>query len=400
MRSNEVIQGTEGGALFTSIPFSDRSALYAESEPMTVAVRALDIDRLMHIRQLGLKHLATAPDREDMSFYRNPTGTRYEHSLTAALGAVDIATYLGFSGSDISKLRIAALLHDRKMPALGDATQMVDKPNLDEEKFWDEDLPDKAWEYMASQGATHDEIHAIINNEGPLGQILNIADRISYVTGDLQDLNRPPLDSKLGNIYKELAVDPASGEIHFINHKRLRQFLLERAWLFGMFYLDDPGQAKDFAVASMVSEFYDPQSSENDSLTPRRLRQMTDENLIQFLAQKFGIKSADFHDASKWGLRYTRTKTLEGATNTLNAINSDKRYRGLGIKKSVGFKPSTEFRVWDEFEQTHLPAHEFFNYGTSQFINGLSKDQEGFLVIYTDANNNGPTKHILRQRII
>ena len=394
---------TRDGAIRISIPFTDNRVSFSENDEFTKAVRALDIDRLRGIRQLSLKALINS-NADGTNSYDQLTGTRYEHVLSTAYYAVEIGRNLGLSEEELFKLRAGGLLHDRKMPAFGDPTQRLDPKRLDEEDHWDEDLPDSAWEYLTRYGATKKELREQLDNmihgRGFYGSILNIADRISYVVGDLKQQNRPPLHPTQGDIYKDVVYDEKSGELFFKDPSRLRFFLWERAELFSRFYIDPQGQADDFVIASLIAPFYHPESTENDALTPHRLRQMTDRDLISYLAEKYGVDEESFYKGQEWKPKYVQTQTLDEALDVLDDLQADSTLRPLGIKVRKGFKPSTDLKVWDKLTMSPVPASDLFSYGMSPYIHELVKDSTGYLVIYTDIANQGITKLITSPRII
>lgn len=374
------------------VPFSTQIEQFSADPELVEAADALDIDRLKYIRQLGIKFV------DPTSPFTNPHSTRYAHTFLAAYFATEIGKNIGLGEVETRKLTTGVLLHDRKTPALGDGTKYMDPERLNEEDHWDEDLPYSSWKYISSLGLTREEIDQMIHNKGILGSILDIADRMSYVLGDLHQLNRPPLHLELGEIYKDVRLDE-SGQLYFKDPSRLKHFLWERAELFSRFYIDPKSQAIDLLLPSLIAPLYNPHSEDPDKLNPRKLRRLTDKDLVDLLASHYGIRPDDFYDENFWDVDYRHYETFEEALNALDRAQTDPKFKALGIKARKGFNPSTSFRGWDKLSGKPLPATELFPYTFTPYINGLVEETTGFLVVHSDASANGVARLIEGQRI-
>lgn len=387
------------GVLRVRPPYSDIDLSFPDGSDFANSLRILDIQRLRGIRQLGVMAILSSNSGGNGEFIEL-SGTRYDHSLTTAIYAQTIAKNIGLNEREIRLARDSGILHDRQMPAGGDATQRLDTDRLDEEKHWEENLPSEAKSYFTRHDITLREVDDAINGRGIIGEVLNHADRISYVLGDLQQLHRPPLRPDLGTIYRDVALNEDSGHLFFRDRKKLWWLLLERAWLFDQFYIDSQGQANDFVFASLMAPFYDPKQTQTDSLTPQRLRQMTDTDLIQYLSDRYGVDDKMFSTRNRWQPKYLQRPTLDEAMDVLDELQVDPALKVLGIKKRRGFDPSIDFNVWDDTSGEVVPAWDMYSIATAPYINNLVGKTSGFLVVYADASDQGPTSLITTPRII
>lgn len=377
------------------LPFSDLNGWVYEKETMSRARRALPIERLGDIRSLSnvayTYSLSEDGESERIDF-ADLTATRLLHSLVVARTMEAIMRNNDFTEEEINIGIAAALLHDRATPALGDATKTLDQKALHEEDFWSEGLDENAWKFLESIGATQEMIDDIIHNRGPIGEILDIADKIGYVMIDLWQMGESPLNPKLGNIYKDVVFDRDSGQVYFRDRKKLRNLLYERGRLFKHVYIGPDSQASDFVFASLLAPFYSTEGEEG-KLTPQDLRTMTDMELIDFLSQKYGFDRTRFYDRTNWSPQYEAYDNLVDALKGAIMKTGDPEIKILGIKRRSGFDPATDFKCWDDLTNEVLPFREVYPQH-AEMIENWSRETTGYLLVFDDANSTNITNYV------
>lgn len=297
-----------------------------------------------------------------------------------------------FTEEEINIGITATLIHDRATPALGDATKTLDPKTLHEEDYWWEGLDENAWKFLDSIGATREMIDDIVHNRGPMGEILDIADKIGYVMIDLWQMGERPLNPRLGNIYKDVVFDRGSGEIYFKDRKRLRNFLYERGRLFRYVYIGPDSQASDFVFASLLAPYYSPDEAEG-KLTPQKLREMTDMELVEFLSSKYGFDKGKFYDRENWSPQYETYDNLVDALKGAIMLTGNPDIKVLGIKKRSGFYPATDFKCWDEVTNSTQPFNEIYPQD-SDLLNIWSRETTSYLLVFDDTNSTSLTNHV------
>ena len=275
---------------------------------------------------------------------------------------------------------------------MGDATKSVDPDALNEEDHWRENLAPESLEFLASIEAATNVIDDAIHNRGPLGELLDIADKIAYVMVDIHQMGEEPLYPNLGNIYKDVVYDRDTGQVYFRDRKRLQFFLYERARLFNHVYIAPDSQASDFVFASLLAPYYS-RTEQEGKVTPQKLRQMTDRELIQFLADKYGFDAGSFYASENWNPSYLVFDNLVDALKGAIMITGDPDKKVLGIKRRFGFNPATDFKVWDEDFKEVVPFSELMPVHARLFEN-WAKETTGYLVVYCDPNSDSLMSYI------
>lgn len=343
-----------GERIFMFLPFSDLRGYVYEGEEFLEAIRSFPLERLNGIRALGfLTHISPDPKNQ---YFIEFNHTRFYHSL---LVAKTMQTILRRNGMDDKEnIGVAAsLLHDIATPALGDAAKSVDPVNLDEEKFWRDVLDDKSWMYLRGIVADSAMLDSIIKNEGVLGQVLDVADRIAYVCRDLYTFSNDPgvkeileANSDIGNIYRDVFIE--DGQIYFNDPERLRKFLLLRVIITKNLYMHPINQARDLKFAKFLSSYYSASDSDTDKLTPSILRRMTDNEALEWLAQKSGHPDAKtfpfmlFADFIRWQPKHIeKFDNLARLEKRENKLKENPKIKIIGVKVSNGFNPGTAYKV-------------------------------------------------------
>lgn len=182
---------------------------------------------------------------------------RYVHSLDVACNIELIMRNNGFSEKDITKWIILGLLHDIATPAFGDLT-MKAFPQLKEEESFSTYMQyyPKVVEYIQSHfDISLEELQSWVKNEGIIGKILDIADRLAYTARDVSSVSRGTLLSEeqnnipgksIGNILEKdpyifdimMEISVKDNQIVFENSARLKNILFLRATMHNLIYLN------------------------------------------------------------------------------------------------------------------------------------------------------------------
>src|SRR5258708_2863313 len=390
----ERLRGDEQLVIY--LPFSDMmpEGIYEQDDIFKALVsllpptgRHFPPERINHVRALGLlTHVGPDPENQYFTSFEH---TRFFHTLLVArtgekilrnnnASESDIKTFIAsailhdaatpalgvtpshqnssssrFAGSTAfvasPKAGASAILHDAATPALGDATKAVDPANLDEEEFWWEGVTPKGWSYLESIGATKEKIDDVIKNKGILGRTLDIADRIAYVMRDLYTFQSEPAVSailsnypQIGTIYKDLVVDFEGEEVYFKDPETLGTFLLLRGFLNKNLYLHPVNMGRDLKFANLLNPYYSTTAKEG-KLNPTMLRQMTDQELMEWLEKAQGIEAMSpghsYFDFIRWFPHFKKFSTLKGAETQKSKLETDSNFQLISIKEYKEFNP-------------------------------------------------------------
>lgn len=398
----------EDGAFYVGLPFSELREWVPEGIH-TETVNAFGLSRLEGIRALSfLSYIGPAPENQ---YFLNFNHTRFHHSLVVALVMEKILQQNNFDQNNLSQGTVAALVHDRGTPALGDATKSLDGKALDEELHWADELPQTAEEVIKKHGLKKEEIDNIIRNNGTLGNCLDVADRIAYVlidafmvAGMSSDTN-PYIneltlllrkDPQLGNIYQDVRIDPATGKVFFTNAKRLGLFLRLRALLHNKLYLHPVSAGRDLFVANLIRPLYSPK--DNSLLTPSKLRRMTDDELLEKLFDHYQPSAINYlffySDLVKWYPQYLKVETEEEAAAKAEELQQHDNTVVIGIKQVRSFDPATSYNVTAggkivPFSQAHPKW--------ARAIESIAQSTGGLFVFYADVSQGWPINELLKR---
>lgn len=290
-------------SLNLSLPYSDLTNIWIPEDSIyEEALRNLPLMRLQGVKQLSfLSYIGPNPE---MTYLLPYSHDRFDHSLTVGLVAEKMLRQNRLPESKINLGIIAGFLHDIATPAHGDPVKYLDSEALNEETHWFETLDKYSKTFLEQFGATKKVMDEIIGNQGVLGKVLDIADRITYVMKDLQaihaDVKSPTINlnpylifinlilshsPKIGNIYQEVGIDEKNQEVFFNDPKHLEAFLLLRAHLHQNLYLYPTNQGRDLFITQLVKPLYS--RDENSKLNPQNLRQMDDPTLMNILVDHY-----------------------------------------------------------------------------------------------------------------
>jgi len=384
------------------LPYSDLRGWVEQDDFLFRASEMLHLRRLDGVRTLSFVNYAG--DNSWGKAATNYNQTRFDHSLGVARVDEEISRRNSLSGKEVKIGVVSALIHDRATPAGGNATKKVDPERLDEEIWWHEDLDHESEELFEELGITQSQVDKIIHNRGMLGKILDVADWITYVMKDLYEavghvgpqqwLEDSFLtecatviaeDHAIGDIYKEVRIDAAQEDVFFTDPQRLKRFLTLRALLHRDLYLDPISQGKDLKTKLLIEKFYTrDESSPEDLLTPRRLREMTDYELTRYFADKCGCVD-DFCSFSQefyewYPHHFERFEDVEQARNREEELKNTPGITVFGTREIKGFNPGTLLNVRSE-DGTILPYRQYDPKGAVK-IEAMAQETKGVYVYY------------------
>lgn len=393
-----------------TVPHSHLSRWLPEDSVFAEAVKRLPVARLSGIKQLSfLSYYGPAPES---TYFMQYSHTRFEHSLDTGLISGEIGLRNGLDLPTITKLQIAGLCHDLGTPAYGDAIKLLDKANLDEEGHWQELLDKQGIEFLEKLGLTPEELSVLIKNGGLLGRVLDIADRISYVARDvygilgrhhfrininsylLQLQNIISRYPHIGDIYQDICLDPKTEDIVFTDVERLAAFLWLRAHLHQKMYQHPTNMGRDLFVATIIKPFYSV--TDASKLTPKKLRTMTDEDLMRFVINQYKPKNISSSQiASLLANWYPMYKAFDDEERAHEEV--DKLSRGgatvLGVRECKGFDPGTNYKV--------IQGRKIVPFGeadpaTNNELERIVESNKGFFVFYAKTKGNDVVNQLIK----
>ena len=161
--------------------FSDLTTEVPSGSILRKAVSVFPVERLQKIRHMSFLIFFGESGQilpgEDMR-------SRWFHSFEVPIILEAILRRNDMTQDKIDMAIIAGLLHDIATPALGDASRKVFPEELDEETNWQELLGVEGRKFLSEYNMDVDSLERIIKNKGLLGQALDVADRVSNVSGD------------------------------------------------------------------------------------------------------------------------------------------------------------------------------------------------------------------------
>ena len=396
------------------LPYSDLNQWIPEGTVYENVINSFPVLRLQDIRALSF--LSYQGPQVSNDYFVEFFHTRLDHSLVVALTTERILRQNVIPQEKINIGILAALIHDIGTPALGDATKTIDREALDEEENWAESMGDNAIKLLDDYGTNQSEIDSIIKNIGVLGQVLDIADRITYVmkdtyavigpvgkhntyvnlyfnTGDLIGiLDRFP---KIGNIFQDVGVDQRNGHVFFNNPDRLEEFLLLRALLHQKLYLHPISQGRDMFIGKLLEPLYS--RTDPDKLTPFHLRIMNDQDLLRAIGNEY-FPSKDiesyFPDLVNWYPQYERFDSEEQAEKRRQELSQDENIAVIGIKESFGFDSATSYKVLDP--RGKIVEFREYNPIAARNIEAMADETKGVLLFYADVSEDSPTSILLK----
>ncbi len=403
-------ESLESDSSIQSLPYSDFERLVSEDNIFTQTQRAIPgVLRLQFVSSLSL----LSNFGKNRILYLTDPHSRFSHSSLVSLEGQQIARQSGFSEEDVKKVGISTAIHDIATPALGDATKKVDPEALDEELFWEEALDSKGEEFISRHGLNRDSLGRIIRNEGILGKVLDVSDRLSYVMQDLKVLFGPSLgvvssyrngaseilslltqNPHIGDIYKTIFADQRKEDVIFTDPKKLEVFLKLRAYLHRDFYFNPPNQGRDIFVAKMIQPLY---SRNGESpLNPTRLRKMVDFQLLEVLSNRYAPDmdpNSLVWQIRNWYPKIERFGSEEEARKREQELKQHGNIAVVGIKECKGFDPATSYKVADGYKYVEFRD---FDPKAARQIETIVDSTKGIFLFWADVLEDNPTNTLLR----
>lgn len=394
----------ETGDFYEFLPFSDLRRWVSDPSIYLEILSIPAFARTSHIKTIPLmSYLGPQTRKPFWSFER--IHNRISHSLVVPFVAEEIGKRNRLPLQEITNLTLAGAFHDVGTPAFGDILKQLDPKNLDEEDFWWESLG-KYGQAFVTQFTTQETLDSIIKNKGVLGEILDIADRITYTMKDLYSVQWTPGSNPklpeinevlskhrdIGNIYKDVRVDRKSGKVFFKNPDRLYAFLKIRALLHKYLYLHPVNQGRELLLAKAVDPLYDPI---NGPITPSLLRKMGDEDLILVLKdtypEAFSLDSG--FDIVNWFPKFEKFGTEEDARLREQELKKQKRVPVIGIKKIRGFDPGISYNVSSNGQ---IVAFSEARPEEARELQEMGESTKGIFLIYSNVSGNKPINNLLK----
>lgn len=264
-----------------------------DEHPLWKALHHPSLFRMQGISQLG----ALLPAQQELDARLVYPFMPFRHSrwLHLMLAAAMADVLLARAGWDLTRRSAPVLTvatHDIALPAGGDTVKRIDPEILDEEAAYASTMDDwglgSAWRdpfnFDLSQAAEW------VLNKGFIGQLLDIVDKLSYVTYDCYYLGyaapgsvrswciRHPL---VMNVWLDCRCSADERVWGFTNPQRLFNFLMLRALEHSELLLNPASRFLDTHLAKFVRPLY-----QNGQITAQMLRQWTDDQLIRFLEEQ------------------------------------------------------------------------------------------------------------------
>lgn len=350
-----------------ALPYSGLEEWVQEDSAFQEINDAFGIDRLRHIRSLSFLsyRMILGPD-SDHVIHDEFRHDRYSHSLAAGLVMDKMLKRNKITGRDYLLGLTAALTHDLATPAGGDAIKSLDPESLHEETHWREMLGDEAWAFLDKHSISPEEVESVIANEGPLGEMLDIADRLTYTMQDARELGRGPITvepgldidrvikghNRIGDLYADVQIDPTTGRPYCNDSERLGHFLVLRAAMHYDLYMNPITAGRDWVIARFMEPFYTTgQPTVDQPITPTLLRRWGDDDLMKFLCEKYDVSHFPsnffYQELSSWQPSYETFKTPEEARAELSKMQENPEITILDTITKNGFKTGEQYLTKD-----------------------------------------------------
>lgn len=280
--------------------------------------RYFDLFRLQNITQLGY---LKPPYPSILGAFASGY-SRYTHSFDVMAVATLIGTNLHLSPPLMYTLRLAALTHDVCTPAGGDSVKLVAPQELDEDGHYPTFLSQQPWweEFRREHGIDTAVLLATIRNEGLLGEVLDIADKIAYISRDMATSDCHLLEEPLAALKKlQQEFAPIGGlwdmvqrngdGIYFADTRRLVAFLKARVIMFRHLYYHPVARSGEYLLSRLIAPFMIARGH----TSIEKLRTGTDHELLMAFAS---ISSSHVFHNLEWYLGETEThcfRTMEEA---------------------------------------------------------------------------------------
>ncbi len=297
-------------SIVLNFPFTGVSYIVLENGLVEQTLRTFGLYRLQDIRQLGYMHDPIGSADGPVS----SLGTVFGHKRFNHVLDVSVLCHLMAMNNRLSPLlehhlRVAALTHDALTPAGGDTTKMIDPDGFDEDLHYPELLANTNWKELRSTYRLHPRILAsIVQGQGILGTLLDLADKFSYVARDtwhytqrygedgpfLHDPEHISIreivrqDPFICGLWDSVHVDWKHNRVVIHDVDRLGRFLRLRVLLFKQLYYHKASRYLEFLIVGVMLRFL----YQNQTLTREILLQITDTDLDMKVGEAIGMHHA------------------------------------------------------------------------------------------------------------
>ncbi len=416
----DIEEELDDGFLHDFLPYSNLNRWVPENGVYEDVYRSTNLSRLGQIKALSfLSYIGPDPILQHFLDYPHD---RLDHSLVVSMVGEEILKRHGIVGKKLDAAIIPFQLHDVATPALGDATKQLDPVNLNEETHWQECVGENFDSILEKYGTNREEVDAIIRNEGIMGQVLDIADRITYTMKDTyQIVGRYEKEDSfnsytaqimhiisrfpdIGNIYKQGGVDEKNQRVFFTDPEYLKSFLTLRALMHQNLYLHPVSQGRDLLVKRLMEDMYSSNPEDGKPLNPQKLRKMSDFDLqaemfsfhLPYHKRFYSDFRGFFSGIIRWFPDYQRFKTEEDARKHASMLERMQDTVVFGPKRIRGFDTGMSYLVYDNETRRYLPFKEY-NPLEARRIQQISDSVEGWFVFYKDVNEDSPVNNLLRR---
>lgn len=368
-----------------------------EKDPLYFEIFKLPaFQRLQGIKALGfLAHIRDDWDTGDLkrvpSEERGFPHSRMYHSILVARLTEAILLENNFPEEEVRLGILAGLLHDVATPAGGDAIKGLSPKRLDEEDFWKEVVGLQGKKTIHRAGVSTKELDRAIHNQGIVGKVLDVADRFAYTYADTFYIHGIDLANAgpFPHIYpqQEIKVNRETEEIVFTDPFALKEVLSKRAENFFHTYMFPTNRAADMLIRKLVAPYYAEDGSK--PLSPEKLREMTDDELFDFLHDQYGLLTADSFQKAfvSFPTEYydTTPSEIEGLKHHINTRPS---MIIIGAEWLPKVNPCTSYLVKHPSTGEVMPFREFDR--QAHTIELLTESRGNFFLYAYDASE--PTR--------
>ncbi|MDD5039619.1 MAG: hypothetical protein PHY34_00545 [Patescibacteria group bacterium] len=320
-------------------------------------------ERLWSVSELQFLVPPYPTDKEDgeLVFITPPfSHSRGEHCLLAAAIAEVLLARAGFSTEERAAFVLAMGYHDIAMPAGGDSVKRVSPDELDEEKNFASLLEQTglaaAWKQQF--GFSLDAAAAWVRNEGMLGLLLDIIDKISYVSMDCyshgllfngnvrKHCSRHPL---FLDVWRDIRFTPDRQRFAFLYPDRLFDFLLARAYEYQELLFNPAARFLDFHLTNLVRPLY-----ETGRITKDQLLSWSDGQLECCLEAHYGEAAVHLSVINAANYQWQRFDTQEELIDFWGTLGKSFDH----VETISGFNPNLEWPVYAANGTDIVPARE------------------------------------------
>lgn len=290
-------------AIQNDLPYSGMGYAVMEGGLVDTTLRAFDLYRLANIKQLGYLQDPIVSGLPVAGVSIDFNHSRFGHSLDVAAVLNLMLRNNGFAGPDLYTGQVAGLSHDALTPAGGDTCKFIDPAAFDEDAHYPELLQRHDWSQLRqSYGIDEAALIATVQGHGVLGKLLDLADKIAYVSRDvraylrkyephgpvaypgeylqIRDLiDKRPL---INGIWDAIRTEGSNVVVR--SPKRLADFLKLRVLLFRFLYYHEGARYREFLMSSVLMRYL----YETGAVTRDDLIRMTDADLEHLIDRATG----------------------------------------------------------------------------------------------------------------